>query len=428
MTRVDTASTLSRMQRFPPVNEQLDEIRRGTLEIIPEEDLARKIQRSAQDRSPLIIKQGFDPTRPDLHIGHAVSIRKLRTFQELGHQVVFVVGDYTARVGDPSGRSETRPRLSAEEIDANAHTYAEQVGQILDLERVRIDYNSSWLAPLDLATILELTSTYTVARMLERDDFARRYDEQRPIALSEFLYPLMQAYDSVALNADVELGGNDQKFNLLVGRTVQERYGQEPQVCLILPLLRGTDGVQKMSKSYDNYIGISEPAIEQFGKTMSIPDDLLDEWYRLAVPLTDRELDTALLQVHDDPYRAKRALGRRIVTLFHDRAAADAAEAHFDRLFREHALPEEIPTIEISLSDPRLRYDPDRGVRLVGLIVAANLTASGAEAGRLVGQGAISVDQQRITDRHATIPVVDGATVLVQRGKRQFVRIAFIRP
>jgi tyrosyl-tRNA synthetase len=426
LTALSGPITLSRMQTFAPVNEQMDEIRRGTLEIIPEEELARKLERSARDAKPLLIKQGFDPTRPDLHIGHAVSIRKLRAFQELGHQVVFVVGSYTARIGDPSGRSETRPKLSAEEIDANARTYAAQVGRILDLDRVRIDYNSTWLAPLDLAKILELTATYTVARMLERDDFAKRYHEQRPIALSEFLYPLMQAYDSVALAADVELGGTDQKFNLLVGRTVQERYGQEPQVCLIMPLLRGTDGVQKMSKSYDNYIGISEPPEEQFGKTMSIPDDLLEEWYRLAIPIEASELEAALLQVRDDPYGAKRALGRRIVSLFHGAAAADAAEAHFNRLFKEHSAPEEIPEVEIALSDDRLRFEADAGVRLIGLVVAAGLAATNGEAGRLIEQGAISIDQQRVTDRLANVPVAAGQTVTLRRGKRHFARVRFL--
>jgi tyrosyl-tRNA synthetase len=425
MTALSGPITLSRMQTFAPVNEQMDEIRRGALEVIPEEDLARKLERSARDNKPLVIKQGFDPTRPDLHIGHAVSIRKLRAFQELGHQVVFVVGSYTARIGDPSGRSETRPRLSAEEIDANARTYAAQVGRILDLDRVRVDYNSTWLAPLDLARILELTATYTVARMLERDDFAKRYHEQRPIALSEFLYPLMQAYDSVALAADVELGGTDQKFNLLVGRTVQERYGQEPQVCLIMPLLRGTDGVQKMSKSYDNYIGISEPPEEQFGKTMSIPDDLLEEWYRLAIPIEASELEAALHQVSDDPYSAKRALGRRIVSLFHGVAAADAAEAHFNRLFKDHSAPEEIPEVRLALDDPRLRHDPENGVRLTGLLVAAGLSSSNGEAGRLIEQGAITMDGKRITDRQAVVHVQTAGSVL-QRGKRLFVRVILV--
>ena len=425
LTALSGPITLSHMEKFAPVNEQMDEIRRGVLEIIPEEDLARKLERSARDNKPLLIKQGFDPTRPDLHIGHAVSIRKLRAFQELGHQVVFVVGSYTARIGDPSGRSETRPKLSADEIDANARTYAEQVGRILDLDRVRIDYNSTWLAPLDLARILELTATYTVARMLERDDFAKRYQEQRPIALSEFLYPLMQAYDSVALAADVELGGTDQKFNLLVGRTVQERYGQEPQVCLIMPLLRGTDGVQKMSKSYDNYIGISEPPEEQFGKTMSIPDDLLEEWYRLAIPIEASELEAALHQVSDDPYSAKRALGRRIVSLFHGVAAADAAEAHFNRLFKDHSAPEEIPEVRLALDDPRLRHDPENGVRLTGLLVAAGLSSSNGEAGRLIEQGAITMDGKRITDRQAVVHVQTAGSVL-QRGKRLFVRVILV--
>src|SRR5690606_27248762 len=287
-------SIFAAMTSFAPVNEQMDAIRRDALEIIPEDDLVRKLERSRRTGTPLRVKQGFDPTRPDLHIGHAISMRKLHTFQELGHDVIFVVGDYTARIGDPSGRSEIRPRLTPEEIAANAETYAQQVAVILDVSKVRVEYNSRWLAPLDLAKLLELTATYTVARMLERDDFAKRYAQQRPISILEFMYPLMQAYDSVALNADVELGGTDQKFNLLVGRTVQERYGQEPQVCLIMPLLRGTDGELKMSKSYDNYIGISEPATEQFGKTMSTPDSLLEEWLRLASNLRDADLAAAL--------------------------------------------------------------------------------------------------------------------------------------
>jgi tyrosyl-tRNA synthetase len=291
------------VQTFPPVPEQMDAIRRGALEVIPEDDLERKLERSAAEGRPLVVKQGFDPTRPDLHIGHAVSIRKLRTFQELGHQVVFVVGDYTARVGDPSGQSETRPRLTPSEIEANAATYAEQVGRILTVERVRVEFNSKWLAPLNLADILELTAAYTVARMLERDDFEQRLREKRPISMMELMYPLMQAYDSVALGADVELGGTDQKFNLLVARTIQERYRQEPQVCLIMPLLRGTDGEQKMSKSYDNYIGITESPEDMYGKTMSIPDTLLEEWYSLATPLVGEALDVAVRRSGKTPTR-----------------------------------------------------------------------------------------------------------------------------
>ena len=329
--------------KFPPINEQMDAIRRGALEIVPEEELAKKLERAAEHGTPLVIKQGFDPTRPDLHIGHAVSLRKLRTFQQLGHSVVFVVGDYTARVGDPSGRSETRPALSTEEIEANARTYAAQVGRILDVDRVRVEYNSKWLAPLNLADILELTSGYTVARMLERDDFEKRMRENRPISMMELMYPLMQAYDSVALGADVELGGSDQKFNLLVARTIQERYGQEPQVCLIMPLLRGTDGEQKMSKSYDNYIGITEPPEEMYGKTMSIPDDLLGEWYELASGLTGAALGDAMRGIDDDPYAAKRELARRVTASYHGSEGAEAGAEHFDTVFRKKEEPDEMP-------------------------------------------------------------------------------------
>ena len=411
------------MSKFPPVRDQMDEIRRGAVEIIPEEDLERKLEESRRSGRPLRIKQGFDPTRPDLHIGHAVSLRKLLTFQELGHEVIFVVGDYTARVGDPSGRSETRPRLSAEEIEANARTYAEQVGRILDVSRARIEFNSRWLAPLDLAAILELTSTYTVARMLERDDFAKRYAEHRPISILEFMYPLLQAYDSVALEADVELGGTDQKFNLLVGRTVQERYGQEPQVCMIMPLLRGTDGELKMSKSYDNYIGIAEPPEEQYGKTMSIPDALLEEWYRLATPLRGEALEAALRRALDDPYGAKRELARIVTATYHGEAGARAAEEHFDRLFRRRERPETIPEVLLPLNEARLRHDPARGVWVPGLLVAAGLAASNSEAIRLIEQGAISVDDEKVDDRGAYIPAAAGDAVVLRRGRRHFVKV-----
>jgi tyrosyl-tRNA synthetase len=414
------------MPIFAPVAEQLDAIRRDALEVIPEEALEKKLERSRRTGEPLRIKQGFDPTRPDLHVGHAVSLRKLRTFQELGHQVTFVVGDYTARVGDPSGRSETRPRLTPEEITANAGTYAQQVGRILDISSVSVQYNSSWLAPLDLAAILELTGTYTVARMLERDDFAKRYAEHRPISIMEFMYPLMQAYDSVALRADVELGGTDQKFNLLVARTVQERYGQEPQVCVIMPLLRGTDGELKMSKSYDNYIGIAEPATEQFGKTMSIPDTLLEEWITLAAPLQGAELHDAITLATDDPYSAKRQLARRIAALYHGEPAAAQAEAHFDRIFRHHAAPDDVHEIAIRLDDERLRVAERGGAWVPALLVIAGLAPSNAEAARLLEQGAISIDEARVLDRNAILPADPGATALLRRGKRHFARVRFV--
>jgi tyrosyl-tRNA synthetase len=408
-------------QTFAPIKEQMDEIRRGALEIIPEEELARKLSRSIELGEPLRIKQGFDPTRPDLHIGHAVSMRKLRTFQDLGHEVIFVVGSATARIGDPTGRNETRPPLSPEEIALNARTYVDQVGRILDIKRVRIEYNSDWLEPLALPDVIKLTSAYTVARMLERDDFEKRFQEGVPISIHEFLYPLMQAYDSVHLYADVELGGSDQKFNLLVGRTLQERYGQEPQVCLIMPLLRGTDGEQKMSKSYNNYIGLTDSPEDMFGKTMSIPDALLDEWYELASLETGAALEKRRRRAREEPYKAKRELGRMIVTTYYDKRAAEAAEAHFDRLFKEKALPDEIAELQLDPADPKLKAN-QAGVWLAGLLVATGLADSNSEAARLIEQGAIAVDEQRIEDRAAYVPL---KSAVLRRGKRQFVRVRF---
>jgi tyrosyl-tRNA synthetase len=412
---------MSKVQKFPPVKEQMDEIRRGAVEIIPEDDLARKLSRSIELKEPLKIKQGFDPTRPDLHIGHAVSIRKLRTFQELGHDVIFVVGSATARIGDPTGRNETRPPLSPEEIAGNARTYVDQVGRILDVDKVRIEYNGDWLEPLTLPDVIKLTSSYTVARMLERDDFEKRFQEGVPISIHEFLYPLMQAYDSVHLNADVELGGTDQRFNLLVGRTLQDRYGQEPQVCLIMPLLRGTDGEQKMSKSYGNYIGLTDSAEDMFGKTMSIPDELLEEWYELASLLQKDELEAARRRIRENPYQAKRALGRIIASTYHGVAGAEAAEAHFDRLFKEKSLPDEMAEIELQIGNPQLRYKDGQGIWAAGLLVASGLAASNSEAVRLIEQGGIAVDEQRIAGRDEYIGLRD--TLVIRRGKRQFVRV-----
>ncbi len=419
-------SERSTAPRFAPVAEQLDIIRRDAVEVVPEEDLERKLEASLRDRRPLVVKQGFDPTRPDLHVGHAVSIRKLRDFQRLGHQVVFVVGDYTARVGDPSGRSETRPQLSPPEIEANAATYAQQVSRILDVSHARVELNSRWLAPLDLADLLHLTSTYTIARMLERDDFAKRFAEGRSISIAELLYPLMQAYDSVALRADVELGGTDQKFNLLVGRTVQERYGQPPQVCLIMPLLRGTDGELKMSKSYDNYIAITEPPEEQFGKTMSIRDELLDEWLRLASALPDAELQRARELAARDPYAAKRLLARSVVREYHGDDAAARAEAHFDRVFRRHENPDAMPEVDLDIRHPDLRFDAATGVWAPGLLVASGLAASNSEAVRLLDQGAITVDGRKLTGRNDPVPARPGVSLVLQRGKRHFVRVRLL--
>ena len=410
---------------FPSVAEQLDLIREGALEIIPEEELVRKLERSARSGSPLVVKQGFDPTRPDLHIGHAVSIRKLRTFQELGHEVVFVVGDYTALIGDPTGRSELRPQLSPEEVAENARTYTEQVFTILDPARTRVEFNSSWLAPLQLADLLKLTAQYTVARMLEREDFANRYREGRPISVVEFMYPLMQAYDSVALRADVELGGSDQKFNLLVARDIQARYGQEPQVCLLMPILRGTDGVHKMSKSYDNYVGLSHAPEEQYGRTMSIPDDLLEEWYTLASGLRGAELREAVAEARAHPYRAKRRLAEKVVAAYHGEAAARAASEHFDQVFRRHEVPGEIPEVVLAGDDPELGAS-DGGVGLPRLLVRAGLAPSNKEAVRLIEQGAVSVNGEKAASRDVRV-AASGAHVL-QKGKRHFVRVRFSTP
>lgn len=407
---------------FAPVNEQMDEIRRDTLEIVPEDELARKLERSLKTAKPLVIKQGFDPTRPDLHLGHAVSLRKLRTFQELGHDVVFVMGDYTALVGDPTGRSDLRPQLTEEEVAENGRTYAEQVSKVLDPARTRIEHNSQWLRPMQMKDILRLTAHYTVARMLERDDFEKRFTEQRPISIVEFMYPLMQAYDSVALNADVELGGADQKFNLLVARDLQPRYGQEPQVCLLMPLLRGTDGVHKMSKSYDNYVGISDAPEQQFGRAMSIPDALLEEWYRLTAGLSGGELDAAVEQAAREPYQAKRRLGRLIVAQYHGEDAGRGAEEAFDALFKRHEIPDDIPVVEVSGGDAELGAQ-DGQVLVTKLLVRTGLVASGGDAQRQIQQGAVSVDGAKVADRFARVPAT--GEIVLQRGKRHFARVRF---
>ncbi|HEX2205795.1 MAG TPA: tyrosine--tRNA ligase [Longimicrobium sp.] len=408
---------------FPPVKEQLDEIQRETLEIVPVEALERKLERSLKTGTPLVVKQGFDPTRPDLHIGHAVSLRKLRAFQELGHDVVFVMGGYTAMIGDPTGRSDLRPPLTEEEVEANGRTYAEQMFKILDPGRTRIENNAQWLKPLQLKDILSITSKYTVARMLERDDFHKRYAEGRPISIVEFMYPLMQAYDSVVLKADVELGGNDQKFNLLVARDLQERFGQEPQVCLLMPLLRGTDGVHKMSKSYDNYVGVSDAPDQQYGRTMSIPDDLLEEWYRLASGLSGDALDEAVASAKAEPYRAKRRLASLIVDTYHGPGAGEGASEHFDSLFKRREIPDEMPEFELSATDAELGVQ-DGTVAVAKLLVRTGLVTSGGDAQRQIQQGAVSVDGEKVADRMARIPA--SGEVVLQRGKRHFARVRFV--
>jgi tyrosyl-tRNA synthetase len=398
---------------FPTATEQLERIRDWVSEIIPEAELLDKLERSIASGEPLIVKQGFDPTRPDLHLGHAISIHKLRTFQELGHRVVFVIGDFTALVGDPSGRSETRPMLTREEIEHNLGTYEEQVFRILDPELTEIRRNSEWLSRLDLEDVLRLTAGYTVARMLERDDFADRFAGQKPITLVEFLYPMMQAYDSIALAADVELGGTDQKFNLLLGRTLQERAGQEPQVCVLLPLLRGTDGNRKMSKSYDNTIGLTDEPAEMFGRTMSIPDTVLAEWIELVSGAPPQERAGWMAQVETDPLAAKRWLAERIVGRYRSPEAAVQAREHFDRLHRNRDAPDEIESVTLT---PR----EDGTIWIAHALTETGLAESNSEARRLIEQGGIRVDGEPVSDTGCHLP---RGSFVVQRGKRRFVRI-----
>lgn len=402
------------MIEFPRVREQMDRILQGAEEAIPEEELEQKLERSRSTGTPLTVKQGFDPTRPDLHIGHAVSLHKLRTFQEMGHRVVFVIGDFTARIGDPSGQDETRPVLSEEEVRENLATYRDQVFSILDPEETVIRQNSRWLAELGLEDVLELTSRVTVARMLERDDFATRYEESRPISLHEFIYPMMQGYDSVELDADVELGGTDQRFNLLLARTLQERAGQDPQVCLIMPLLRGTDGERKMSKTYDNYIGLSMEPEEMFGRTMSIPDHLLPEWIRLAVEAGPEEREQRIDETEDDPLAVKRWLARRIVARYHSSEEARDAEEAFDRVHRHGGVPEDVPEYEVDA-------DPDSGTRWIGYALQdTQLVPSTSKALRLLEQGGVRVDGEVVEDDDLQL---EPGEYLLQRGKRDFARI-----
>jgi tyrosyl-tRNA synthetase len=401
---------------FPPLNEQMDLIRRGAAEIIREEDLARKIEHSRETRTPLRIKLGCDPSRPDLHLGHSVVLRKLRQFQELGHHAILIVGDFTGMIGDPSGRSKTRPPLTLEETQKNGQTYFAQATSILSTQKIQMLYNSEWLGKLNFADVIMLGSRYTVARMLERDDFERRYKAGEPISIHELLYPLAQAMDSVAVRADVELGGTDQKFNLLVGRDIQREYGMEPQVTLTMPILPGTDGVEKMSKSLDNYIGISETPQQMYGKTLSIPDTVIYDYLVLATdvpPAELAEIKAGLEAGTHHPRETKRRLAREIVRLYHGADAALAAEAEFDRIFVRKDLPDVIPEATVSADGGR--------VGLLRLLTETGLVSSNNEARRLIEQGGVSVDGRRISDGQAVIDLA--SPVIIKVGKRKFVRV-----
>jgi len=399
-----------------PVSEQMAIIRQGCQEIIREEELVARLEKARATGTPLRVKAGFDPTAPDLHLGHTVLIQKLKNFQDLGHQVIFLIGDFTGLIGDPSGKSETRPPLTEEQVKANAATYERQIFKILDPDKTLIDFNSRWMKPMLAQDLIRLAARHTVARMLEREDFHKRYTSQTPISIHEFLYPLIQGYDSVALEADVELGGTDQTFNLLVGRDLQREYGQAPQVVITMPLLEGLDGVQKMSKSLGNYVGIDEPAKEMFGKLMSISDDLMIRYYAL---LTDITPD-ALSRLKDDlasgakhPRQVKEDLAKAMVARYHSRTAAEHEAGEFIRVLRQRELPEEIEDVTVKVSEANLW--------LPRLMVDAGLAPSTSEAQRLIKGGGVQVDGEKITD--PKLELATGKTYLLQVGKRRFKRV-----
>jgi len=416
---------VSRME--PSVEKQLELIRRNTVEIIPEEELRAKIERSVRTGTPLRIKIGLDPTKPDLHVGHTIGLQKLRDFQDLGHTAVLIVGDFTGYIGDPSGRDIERAAIDWDTVQANAATYFEQASRIIDYEKAEVRYNSEWLDKLNFRDVLHLARAFTVHRMLERDDFENRYKDGIPISIMEFLYPLAQAYDSVAIEADVELGGTDQRFNLMVGRVIQERYGQEPQCLVIMPLLEGTDGVRKMSKSLDNYVGITDEPYDMYGKIMSIGDDLIGKWRELVTlwPHSQREkLEADLRDGSTHPMEAKKSLAYDVVARFHSGKDAKGAEEHFTKVFSERELPPEdmIPEFEI----PSDLIMPDGAAKVIDLMIAANLAGSKSEARRAIRAGSVywtpsGGTEIRITDELGTIrSPISG---VLRSGKRRVVRL-----
>ncbi len=394
---------------------QLAILKTGAVEIIPEEDFKAKLAESIREQRPLKVKLGLDPSAPDIHLGHTVVIRKLKRFQELGHQVQLVIGDFTGRIGDPSGRSEIRKPLTEEQVQANARTYVEQYGKILDMERTKVYFNSQWLAPLTFEDVIRLAGTMTLARMLERDDFQKRYTENLPISLHEFFYPLMQGYDSVALETDIEIGGTDQTFNLLVGRHLQRERNLPAQVIMTFPLLEGLDGVQKMSKSLGNYIGINDAPQDMYGKTMSVPDELMLRYYELTTDISPEDLEAMKAGLADGsvhPRDAKMGLAYRLVRMYHGEEAAKEAEQHFRTVFQQNALPEDIPEI-IWAGEPK--------ANIIDLLQAAQLVPSRSEGRRMVEQGAVRVNQERVEDSRQEFSL--DAELIIQVGKRKFAKL-----
>ena len=398
---------------FAPLNEQMDLIKRGTEEILPEELLVQKIERSTKEKKPLKIKLGCDPSKPDLHIGHSVVLRKLKHFQDLGHESTLVIGDFTAMIGDPTGRNKTRPQLTISEAKENAKTYVEQCKVILDVNNIKIVYNSEWLSKMNFFDVVKLSSSYTVARMLERDDFTKRFKSGTPISIHEFLYPLAQAHDSVQLSADVELGGTDQKFNLLVGRDLQRDCGQEPQCIITTPLLEGTDGSDKMSKSYGNQIGIQDPPEEIFGKVLSIKDSMILRWYALATDSDSSRLLKVEKKLNDptiNPMEIKRELARSIVNMYHDSEKALAAERHFDSVVVKKGVPDNIPVFNL--------IDEDT---VVNILHSSGLLKSKGEVRRMIKQGAVTLNGEKINDIYARIS--KSGEQIFRIGKRKFLKI-----
>jgi len=407
---------------FMEIKEQIKILKRGVSDLISEEDLKDKLVEAEKEGRPLKVKLGLDPSAPDIHLGHTVVLRKLKQFQDLGHEVYLIIGDFTGMIGDPTGKSETRNQLTREEVLENARTYEEQFSKVLDPEKTRVVFNGDWLSKMDFADVLELSAHYTVARMLERDDFSKRYNSGKPIGIHEFFYPLMQGYDSVAIEADVELGGTDQRFNLLVGRKLQQEYGQEPQVVLMMPLLEGLDGVNKMSKSLDNYIGVYDKPEDMFGKVMSIPDDMIIRYFEL---LTDvsierlNEIKGKLARDDFNPMELKKKLAHEIVKEYHNEEDAVNARQEFESVFSKGNLPEDIPVIEISKSDLE-----DGELWIVKLVAATGLVDSNSQARRMIKQGAVSINDKKYEKINLDIKVED--EMIIQIGKRRFAKIKLV--
>ena len=393
-----------------PLNERLKKLKRNAVDLVTEEELMEKLK----ENRPLRVKLGVDPSRPDLHLGHLVVLRKLREFQDMGHTVVLIIGDFTARIGDPSGRSQIRPMLSAEEVKENAKTYSEQAFKVLDEEKTELRYNSEWLETLNFEDVIRLTAKFTVARMIERDDFAKRLKAGEPLSVSELLYPIAQAYDSVMINADVELGGTDQLFNLLVGRKLQQDFGQKPQIVMTMPLIEGTDGHLKMSKSYDNYIAFNDQPDEMYGKLMSIPDDLILKYMRLLTDISDEEIEEYRIKMEGkeiNPRDVKMKLAREIVSFFYGETEAEKAQENFIRVFRERKLPREMQEITVNVSKKSI----------VDLLFESKIVSSRSEAKRLITQGGVRINGEKIIDPFAELEIKNG--MVLQVGKRRFFKI-----